>query len=347
MKDLYRRNKLAPRESDRIRIHNSEGSEEDKEAAFTILLNPRKKAEYDRAHATLSHIGYLRRHLGLGGKSGWRIHHSDFLDPPEPPSVRRRKPRRTVTPKAPRRARRLRPMVWLVLVVMAVAPLVYLAWPTAEHPERAVRPSFSRPVFVVLDQAALHVRADRQSAVLAKLDEFQDLAANPEYSGGRWAHVRVNAQLAGYVRSEAIAPGSGDEAQVAKCRLYGSWRPESGQHLGAGKSGNHRFVVVNPPGTDALVKLKDHEGRTQVFFYVRGGETVTLGNVPEGRYQLHYALGENYSPACGRFLDEMQAVMESRFITFGGVGEGGSGPVLTRTLKSGMYKLSSVENRLF
>lgn len=81
MKDLYWRNHLRPRETDPRRIHDSDGSPEDQAAAFAILLNPRKKGQYDRAHAMLSQIGYVRRHLGLEERSGWQRYHGDFLRP--------------------------------------------------------------------------------------------------------------------------------------------------------------------------------------------------------------------------------------------------------------------------
>lgn len=81
MKDLYWRNGLRPRESDRVKIHGARGSDAEREAAFTILLNDEKKLEYDSAHRALSRVGYLRRHLGLTGKGNWRATYGDFLEP--------------------------------------------------------------------------------------------------------------------------------------------------------------------------------------------------------------------------------------------------------------------------
>lgn len=122
MKDLYRRNRLRPRESNRLRIHNADGNDEDREAAFTVLLNERKKREYDRVHATLSKVGYIRRHLGLGGRSSWRRHYEDFLQPLEEETrVRPRRKRSLV-----RIARRLFAISgWaLPLLILTLSPLI-------------------------------------------------------------------------------------------------------------------------------------------------------------------------------------------------------------------------------
>lgn len=346
MKDLYRRNKLRPRASDRVEIHNCAGSEEDKEAAFTILLNEQKKAEYDRVYTSLIRIGYIRRHLGLGGRSNWRIRYDDFLHPAEPDARRVSKPRKSGA------ASKVGAITWPVVLfaLMVLLPWVYLALMHGDQGKVALGQGLERrSMHTVSSNVAVHAVPDTASASVAELPKFWDVAIDPRRSSRRWAYVQLGDDGAGYVLKQHLAPGSGEVAQVAKCREYGFARPENGQHLDSGKAGKNTLIVVNPPGQDAAIKLKDHEGNTEVFFYVRGGEAATVETIPDGRFQFQYAVGDNYSPACGRFLDNMQAMLDPKFMTFG---SGGSGPtgvdsVATQTLKTGTFDHSIIANRAF
>lgn len=124
MRDLYWRNGLRPRESDRVKIHAAAGSDQEREAAFTILLNDEKKAVYDSAHRALSRVGYLRRHLGLAGKGNWRAEYGDFLEPMkegglQSPSHRPRK-------KGWRAARIVGWLLITLLILGLLLPLAYL-----------------------------------------------------------------------------------------------------------------------------------------------------------------------------------------------------------------------------
>lgn len=352
MKDLYRRNKLRPRESDRVEIHNCAGSDADKEAAFTILLNDEKKAEYDRVHTTLSNIGYVRRHLGLGGKSNWRLRYDDFLHPVEPETRRRSQARRS-GPTLARKGAFASLFSWPVVTfaLLTLLPVVYLALVYGDQDKVALEEGFDTRMHTVGSQVAVYPTPDTASASVMQLEQFHDVTVDPQQSTRRWAYVRLGDERAGYVLKQELAEGSGETAQVAKCREYGTWRPENGQHLDSGRTGKNTLIVVNPPGKDALVKLKDHEGNTEVFFYVRGGETAMVDTIPEGRFQFQYAVGENYSPNCGRFLDNMQAMLDPKFMTFSADASSGNAAgassVATHTLKTGTYNHSVISNRAF
>lgn len=358
MKDLYRRNKLAPREGDPVKINNCSGSEEDREAAFHILLNPERKALYDRSHAALSHIGYIRRQLGLAGKDNWRVRYGDFCEPAHPAPLRKRPRRRLRLPglRLPRRLAVLLTWPMALLASLSLLPLVWLGF-SHQAEWRSDKQAVLRPALQVMHVAAgrapVLAQANPEAAQLAELEEFDDLRVDPLLSTEDWIHVLLSGNDSGYVSRQLLAPGSGEQAQVVKCRRYGNWRPESGQHLATGTSGGHRLVIDNPQPRDALVKLRDHEGNTEAFFYVRAGESATVDTVPEGRFQLSYAFGINFSPPCGRFLDYMQAVQERSFITFSrsagklGRASGEAAPVVQeRTLRltgAGLGRLSNVD----
>lgn len=132
MKDLYWRNGLRPRETDRVKIHEAAGLEEDRGAAFAILLNAAKKAQYDSAHLALNRVGYLRRHMGLAGRANWRLHYGDFLEPAKDDLAshsRAAKPRH--------KARIIGWCLILLLVLALLLPLAYLLasiWENAQLP---------------------------------------------------------------------------------------------------------------------------------------------------------------------------------------------------------------------
>lgn len=135
MKDLYWRNGLHPREEDRVKIHAANGADEDREAAFAILLNVKKKAEYDAAHLALSRIGYLRRHIGLAGGNNWRAKYGDFLEPAKEGFTS------SLPTEQKKPGLRLARLVgWFVVLLLCLAlllPLAYLlfsAWQDARLP---------------------------------------------------------------------------------------------------------------------------------------------------------------------------------------------------------------------
>jgi hypothetical protein len=58
----------------------------------------------------------------------------------------------------------------------------------------------------------------------------------------------------------------------------------------AGENRHGKLEVINGLSEDALVKLISN-GRLVASFYVRGGETFTLTNIPDGSYSLLYGIG--------------------------------------------------------
>src|SRR5260221_1489819 len=86
MKDLYKHLGLDPSAfppAIRAALPNTENAT--REAAQYILLNPRRRAVYDRNHRVLSTIGQLRGRLALGLRPFWSHgHHHDFTVPFSP-----------------------------------------------------------------------------------------------------------------------------------------------------------------------------------------------------------------------------------------------------------------------
>jgi hypothetical protein len=71
--------------------------------------------------------------------------------------------------------------------------------------------------------------------------------------------------------------------------------------------GEHRLVVRNATGRDVVVRLKTPNGRTLLAFFVSADSTTTINGIPDGTFRAVFAAGQDYSRACGVFLDDMQA----------------------------------------
>ena len=106
MKDLYKRLGLDPSASPeqvRAAIESPAGAVEpaDLESARDVLLDPNRRAVYDRTRRVLTTIGHLRAHLGLNYKTFWaRGRLKDFTYDLSPPATgkRRRRVLRSLRP---------------------------------------------------------------------------------------------------------------------------------------------------------------------------------------------------------------------------------------------------------
>ena len=71
--------------------------------------------------------------------------------------------------------------------------------------------------------------------------------------------------------------------------------------------GEHRLAVQNATGRDVVVRLKTPNGRTLLAFFVSVNAATTINGIPDGTFRAVFATGQDYSRACGVFLDDMQA----------------------------------------
>jgi len=85
-------------------------------------------------------------------------------------------------------------------------------------------------------------------------------------------------------------------------------RPHNGYIFFQNGCGGHHLVVNNGRYRDAVVKLRHPSGRAVLSFYVRSGESVTIETVPEGDYQIQFALGLSYARGLGRFKGSLQTL---------------------------------------
>lgn len=134
MKDLYRHLGLTESASDaEIRAALTGADPDTRDAATMILLDPLRRAVYDRNRRTVATIGRLRANLGLNLTRFWpRSRFADFtVDLSPPPTAR---PRNVMNPAAvawafgvmPERRRTFRRRR-LLTMVMATALIALLA----------------------------------------------------------------------------------------------------------------------------------------------------------------------------------------------------------------------------
>jgi curved DNA-binding protein CbpA len=183
----------------------------------------------------------------------------------------------------------------LLVVVTGVAPRL-----SSGPPPPAVRGAADWHVTEA--GAALRAGPGRNAEVVGELARFQSVALRPVKTEAGWVPVWAG-PLEGFLPSEAVAPGNGDEARLAWCRGGAGTRPESGAVLRRDASGPHALTVVNASGRDAVLKLRRPGGGTVLAVYVRAGGEASLSGLPDGPLQPVYQVGESWSTPCGAFLD--------------------------------------------
>jgi hypothetical protein len=71
------------------------------------------------------------------------------------------------------------------------------------------------------------------------------------------------------------------------------------------RAGNGRLTIDNGTGHDAVIKLVDERARQLVVaFYIRGGQQVTVDQIPDGAFQVIFASGADWDSAAGAFTRE-------------------------------------------
>lgn len=346
MKDLYRRNKLSPLESDLVKIHSSQSdTAADQEAAFTILLNKEKKAEYDRAYRVAKTIGLLRSRMRVKDRSEWRSECGDFVSViTDPIPVSPARPKTPLElPKLLQPRRNSIALASVVGIVFLLGLIAFLSGPSKEEEDEQALVGVSEKH---VRDAIVNVRSspDPEAPVVAQLNRYQDVQVSGQHSSGEWDGIMIGNGV-GYVRDVTLGAGPGERALISDCRARASSRrPANGEYLGFTQLGRHTLILINPPGDDAVVKLKDEMGAPVLFIYVHGGATTSIEDVPEGNYRIEHVIGKNFSSDCGIFLDDVKAYRDPIQKRFASKFEGQESysATITYTLKSGGFDLEPI-----
>lgn len=98
----------------------------------------------------------------------------------------------------------------------------------------------------------------------------------------------VEAEVPDDEKSFVISASDQTSIQNGRVRPNSGWILEGSEHRDAST-----ITVSAPPALDCVIKLKAADGTTAVSFYVRAGETATVG-VPAESLQVYFAAGEQW-----------------------------------------------------
>ncbi len=351
MKDLYRRNNLESGESNVVKIHgiDNSGFEEDREAAFSILLNQTRKNVYDNTHKTLKSIGLLRTKFNLN-TADWKNNNSDYvalfqksdfrqsakkgdsvfqssathnetsksnIDEKSTSNIRRENVNPTFsrdqynTPLPDHKNSKLNVLVQKSAWACGAVFLGVMIWLMFSGHDSGVEAGVPKKQnkYAINRSVNVYSKPSLSETVVATLQKYEDVTVNPVKSKSEWDFVDVGENGA-YILKEELALGSGENKLREDCRMDGVTRPETSELLLYRPTGIHKLIISNPPGSDALLKMKSSHGKTMFFAYIREGENFIVENIAEGDYYFEFSVGDNYGPSCGRFLDEAYVVRD-------------------------------------
>lgn len=325
MKDLYKRLNLsgsgASESQIRDALAHNQALPEDLRDASQILLNPARRAAYDRTHRTLTTIGKLRARIELNDMEHWQ--QSDYNDFTYSSlrEWRRAGAGQNVVRRLPRA---------LYRAVVFVALVGFIYWIVSEDnpPSRDVARHVKEKGSVSIGREtppatntikALHERAasDKTPLNTSRLCELQELLANlGQYRGavdgivGPGTRGAVQTYQATHSLPETGTPALGllEHVRVThRSRTPGTdvtpdvSLPLNG-HVFVTSEGDYiaPLEVVTPPGSyHFYVKVQNvRTGGVAKTFFVRAGSSVTT-EVPPGQYQIKYASGQRwFGPPC-------------------------------------------------
>lgn len=308
MKDLYARTGLRPGEVSEERLRSVADRGVDVAAARYVLLHPGRRQVYDRTHATLTDIGIARAALGLNRSPHWHGMGDFQRVPPGHPPAETRSPV----------VRAFWRMVPLAILVGFVFLVYWSDEPGGGASSTATLPAawLGTPWHVTADTLYVRSTPDSQNPPLAMLHKYDTVHIEGSIEGKEWAEITYDGQKA-YVATAYLAAGDGRAARTAACRAAGITRPYSGKVLKRSEErGEHELTINASKSSDAIAKLETPGGQTVLEVYIRAGESAYFNTIPDGAYRFKFATGENYSPSCGRFVDNMQAFQDDELEVF-------------------------------
>lgn len=192
--------------------------------------------------------------------------------------------------------------------------------------------------------------ADEESPVIRELSPFTGVILDAPPSSNGWVRVSsLSGDVSGYVRFDNINYGSGIEAYAAFCSR------SAGNPLGNGETlqrlsgiyGVNRLTIRNDYDMDMVVVLRNRIGQAIYHFVVLAGSQASKRDIPNGRYNISYAIGRDYSRECGHFIYQMQAFQIHESVNFGSVAIGGGVVPVARNSYNfalGVGSLPNMEN---
>jgi len=115
--------------------------------------------------------------------------------------------------------------------------------------------------------------------------------------------------------------------------------PSSGDELQRDgfKQDGHRITIENGGSGNALVKVRDDTGKRVATLYVARSRTGVISNLPDGRYRILFAVGDQLDASCAAFAGDFQAQQFPDIETFETVREGDQ--IMTSDLKLTLHSV--------
>ncbi|MBF0335209.1 MAG: DnaJ domain-containing protein [Alphaproteobacteria bacterium] len=210
------------------------------------------------------------------------------------------------------------PLAGLALALVVLAVVAWLRW---EPGELAARIRVQRPVegetrHVATEMLKVRQGPDPTTPVIALLDRFTTVQVAGALPGGEWVRVETPGGVSGFVQSRWLFGGSGAAAQIRWCIDHRGDPPANGEVLNRRSGGAHELTVRNTMATDAVVRLKSPTGRTMLTFFVAAGSTARIDGIPDGTFRAVFAIGADFSRACGVYMREMRTYVVPKAQTF-------------------------------
>lgn len=169
---------------------------------------------------------------------------------------------------------------------------------------------------VSVDGLRLRAGPGTTHPITTVLDRFATVTISGHTDINGWIEIITKDGVHGFVAAQYLGNGDGMAAKQQWCFDNRGARPPTGYQFIQRSSGNHELMIRNGRTTDAVVKLKDNNGKSVLAFYVRAGEDASMAEIPEGIFHLQFATGHNYSNPCGMFLNTMAVLAFPKAIEF-------------------------------
>jgi len=111
----------------------------------------------------------------------------------------------------------------------------------------------------------------------------------------------------GFVDAARLTPGDAAAARRAFCADQSGPPPTNAEVLARSGSGQSRLMIRNGGEQPAVVKLRDLDGHAQAMVFVAPGVSVRVMGLTGGPWHADVAVGELWSRACALFAAGMRA----------------------------------------
>lgn len=220
------------------------------------------------------------------------------------------------------------PLLSLTLAMMvAVAALQFHSQTDSVTAMITIHPAQAGEVrHVAIDVLKVRQGPTNGHPVVALLDRFSTVQVMDSVADGEWARILTPSGVTGYVPARYLFGGPGDESKSRWCTDQKGDPLHTGDILIRRTGGEHLLAIKNDTDHDVIVRLKTQNGRTLLAFFMAAGSDTVVNGIPSGTFRAVFAIGRDYSRACGVFLEDMRTFIVPTAQVFQTRSSNGRGP---------------------